>query len=83
MLSILGQFPRPFSSDLFRKFTNLEEFFRCPESQGWREVLGGGGGKGAGVGGVPQKRQSPDFMSPELLLNNFYLNSTTFFESLS
>ena len=48
MLSILGQFPRPFSSDLFRKFTNLEEFFRCPESQGWREVLGGGGG---GVGG--------------------------------
>ena len=42
----------------------------------------GGGGWG-GVGGVLQKRQSPDFMSPELLPKNFYLNSTTFFESLS
>ena len=47
MLSIIGQFPRPFSSVLFRKFTNLEDFFRCPESHGWREVLGGGGGGGA------------------------------------
>ena len=46
MLSIIGQFPRPFSSVLFRKFTNLEDFFRCPESHGWREVLGGGGGGG-------------------------------------
>ena len=42
MLSIIGQFPRPFSSVLFRKFTNLEDFFRCPESHGWKEVLGGG-----------------------------------------
>ena len=55
MLSILGQFPRPFSSDLFRKFTNLEEFFRCPESQGWREVLGGGGGEGGGRRGCTAK----------------------------
>ena len=83
MLSIIGQFPRPFSSVLFRKFTNLEDFFRCPESHGWKEVLGGGGGGWGGVGGVLQKRQSPDFMSPELLPKNFYLNSTTFFESLS
>ena len=28
-----------------------------------RGAWGGGGGKGAGVGGVPQKRQSPDFVS--------------------
>ena len=40
----------------------------------WREVLGGGGG----VGGVLQKRQSPDLMSPELLTKSFHLNSTTF-----
>ena len=78
MFSIIGQFPRPFSSVLFRKFTNLEDFVRCPESHGWREMLGGGG-----VGGVLQKRQSPDFMSPELLTKSFYLNFTTFFQSFS
>ena len=40
---------------------------------------GARGGGGEGVGGVLQKRQSPDFMSPELLTKSFYLNSTTFF----
>ena len=43
MLSIIGQFPRPFSSVPFTKFTNLEDFVRCAESHGWREVLGEGG----------------------------------------
>ena len=38
---------------------------------------GAWGGEGVGgVGGVLQKRQSPDFMSPELLPKNFYLNSS-------
>ena len=37
------------------------------------------GAWGGGGGGVLQKRQSPDFMSPELLTKSFYLNSTTFF----
>ena len=35
------------------------------------------GAWGGGGGGVLQKRQSPDFMSPELLTKSCYLNSTT------
>ena len=70
MLSIIGQFPRPFSSVLFTKFTNLEDFVRCPESHGWREVLGEGGR-------VYCKRDSLQILSPELLTKSCYLNSTT------